>query len=87
MMVLGVALACLPWTWRNYVTFHEIFFIRSNFGLELRLGNHDGAVADMEVMDAREGDSMRHPGNNQAEALLVRELGEMEYMRQAKRGP
>jgi hypothetical protein len=53
--------------------------------LELRLGNHDGAAADMEVMDAREGDSMRHPGNNREEAFKVRELGEMEYMRQAKR--
>ncbi len=84
-VVLGVALTCLPWTWRNYTTFHELFFIRSNFGLELRIGNHDGAAADMEVMDAREGDNMRHPGINQAEALLVRELGEMEYMRQAKR--
>lgn len=84
-MIVGVALACLPWTWRNYVTFHELFFIRSNFGLELRLGNHEGAAADMEVMDAREGASMRHPGNNREEALKVRELGEMEYMRQAKR--
>jgi hypothetical protein len=84
-MILGVALACLPWTWRNNVTFHELFFIRNNFGLELRLGNHQGAAADIEVMDAREGASMRHPGNNREEALKVRELGEMEYMRQAKR--
>jgi hypothetical protein len=84
-MVVGVALACLPWTWRNYTTFHELFFIRNNFGLELRLGNHEGAAADMEVMDRREGSSMRHPGNNREEALKVRELGEMEYMRQAKR--
>lgn len=84
-MIVGVALACVPWAWRNYATFHEFFFIRSNFGLELRLGNHDGAAADMEVMDAREGASMRHPGNNREEALKVRELGEMEYMRQAKR--
>jgi hypothetical protein len=39
-----------------------VFFIRSNLGLELRMGNHDGAVADIEVMDAREANSMRHPG-------------------------
>ena len=85
LMTIGAALACVPWAWRNYTTFHEVFFIRSNVGLELRMGNHDGATADIEVMDAREGASMRHPVNNQEEARLVRELGEMEYMRRARR--
>ncbi len=84
LVVLGATLACLPWTWRNYAAFHEFFFIRSNLGLELRVGNHPGAAPAMEVMDAREGDRMRHPGNNRAEAVKVRELGEREYMRQAQ---
>jgi len=34
MLTLGVLLACVPWTWRNYIVFHEFFFIRSNLGLE-----------------------------------------------------
>jgi len=37
---LGILVACVPWAWRNYTTFHSLFFIRSNLGLELRIGNH-----------------------------------------------
>lgn len=82
--VLGVALACAPWTLRNYATFGEVFFIRSNFGLELRMGNHDGAVADVEVMDLREGRRLRHPRTNRDEARLLQEIGEVDYMRRAR---
>ncbi|MGD9092334.1 MAG: hypothetical protein PVF74_05775, partial [Anaerolineales bacterium] len=53
LILLGVLLACIPWGYRNYVAFNELFFIRSNLGLELRMDNHDGAAATMEVMDAR----------------------------------
>jgi hypothetical protein len=83
--VLGVLVACAPWTLRNHAAFGELFFVRSNFGLELRMGNHDGAVADLDVLDRLEGDSMRHPRSNAAEARLVAELGELEYMRRAGR--
>ena len=84
-VVAGVALACAPWGWRNYAVFGEVFFIRSNAGLELRMGNHDGAVADVDVMDVLEGDRQLHPRTNLAEARLVQQLGEMEYMRRARR--
>ncbi|MHC4305746.1 MAG: hypothetical protein ACYTEY_03805 [Planctomycetota bacterium] len=80
-MILGVTLACAPWGVRNYVTFHEVFFIRSNLGLELRMGNHEDAAAAMEVMDARH--EHLHPRLQVEEALKVRELGEVVYMRQA----
>jgi len=83
-LLLGITLACIPWNWRNITTFQEFFFLRSNFGLELRLGNHAGAEADMDRMDVREGKGMRHPSNNRGEALRVRELGEIVYMRQAR---
>lgn len=83
LMALGIVLACVPWGWRNYSTFGEIFFIRSNLGLELRMGNHDGAAAAMEVMDARQ--EHIHPRTHEGEALKVRELGEVVYMRQAGR--
>ncbi len=81
MLVLGVVLACAPWTWRNYSTFHALFFIRSNFGLEMRMGNHEGAAATMEVMDAQ-GEHI-HPRTHMGEARKLRDVGEIEYMRQA----
>ena len=82
-MALGIILACIPWGVRNYATFDAVFFIRSNFGLELRMGHHEGAAAAMDVMDARE--EHRHPRTHQAEARLVQELGEVPYMRAAGR--
>ncbi len=82
-MVLGVVLACVPWGWRNYATFHEVFFIRSNLGLELRMGNHEGAAAAMDVMGVPQ--EPRHPRTHEEEALLLREVGEVEYMRAAGR--
>jgi hypothetical protein len=82
-MALGIVLACVPWGWRNYTTFGEIFFIRSNLGLELRMGNHEGAAAAMHVMDAQQ--EHIHPRTHEGEALKLREVGEVEYMRQAGR--
>jgi len=85
LITLGMILACLPWGWRNYKTFNAVFFIRSNFGLELRMGNHTGAAAAMGVMDRRREHIYIHPRALEAEALKVQELGEVVYMRQAGR--
>jgi 4-amino-4-deoxy-L-arabinose transferase-like glycosyltransferase len=82
-VAVGAALACVPWTWRNYTALGEFCFIRSNFGLELRIANQAGAVADIEVALARNG-TLRHPGENLKEARQVRDLGEAEYMRRAR---
>jgi 4-amino-4-deoxy-L-arabinose transferase-like glycosyltransferase len=42
LFALGVAiLCCVPWTVRNYVTFHKLVPLRTNFPLELWLGNND----------------------------------------------
>jgi hypothetical protein len=79
----GVLLACIPWGWRNYSVFHDVFFIRSNFGLELRMGNHEGAAAAMDVMDMKE--EFRHPRTHWAEARLMQKVGEMEYMHRARK--
>lgn len=83
LMTLGMILACFPWGWRNYRTFDAVFFIRSNLGLELRMGNHEGAAAAMDVMDRRQ--EHIHPRTHEGEALLVDEIGEVAYMRQAGR--
>lgn len=78
---LGILLACIPWGWRNYIAFNEIFFIRSNLGLELRMGNHEGAAAAMEIMDITQPGL--HPGSHLQEALKLKEMGEVNYMRHA----
>ena len=83
MLMLGILLACLPWGWRNYFTFERVFFIRSNFGLELRMGNHAGADAAMEIMDEQRVQTHLHPRTHLAEAKRVKELGEVVYMQLA----
>jgi len=83
LIVLGIFLACLPWCWRNYKVFDAIFFVRSNFGLELRMGNHDGAAGAMDVMDRRH--EHLHPRTHEEEARKVQYLGEVPYMREAGR--
>ena len=82
-MVLGMIVACAPWGWRNYTVFNEVIFIRGNLGLELRMGNFDGATGHLEK-NVRAVEEYRHPRTNPVEASLVQELGEAEYMRRAK---
>jgi len=81
LMALGILIACIPWGWRNYSTFNSIFFIRSNLGLELRMGNHEGAYPAMEVMDAHE--EHIHPRTHFSEARKLKEIGEIAYMNEA----
>jgi dolichyl-phosphate-mannose-protein mannosyltransferase len=38
-------LCCIPWAARNYVDFHRVIPFRSNFGLELWLGNNPDDIA------------------------------------------
>ena len=41
-LVFGIAvLCCLPWTIRNYMVFHRFVPLRSNFPLELYIGNNE----------------------------------------------
>lgn len=82
-MTLGIVLICFPWAWRNYRTFNALIFVRSNFGLEMRMGNHEGAAATMEEMDFLH--IHRHPTQISSEARYLREVGEIEYMRGAGR--
>lgn len=82
-LVLGILIACIPWGWRNYTTFNALVFVRSNFGLELRLGNHEGAAPAMDVLVAQE-QNPRHPKANFTEVKKLREIGEIAYMREAR---
>jgi hypothetical protein len=41
-LALGIAiLCCMPWTLRNYQVFHKLVPLRSNFPLELYIGNNN----------------------------------------------
>jgi len=61
-----------PWTVRNYVVFHKLVPLRSNFGLELWLGNSP------EVPDTWAG--FLHPTNDRAEAAKYLRMTEIPYM-------
>jgi 4-amino-4-deoxy-L-arabinose transferase-like glycosyltransferase len=68
-----VFLACIaPWLVRNYKTFGQFVFLRSNFGAELRLGNGPGA----------DGTWMQHlhPTQDAFEMARYRRMGEMAYV-------
>jgi hypothetical protein len=82
-VVAGVILASLPWSWRNYESLGRAYFVRSNLGLELYVGNHPGAHGDIDVSVAR--GSFRHPRTDLAEAEAVRDLGEARYMAEKRR--
>ena len=73
-----IFLACLaPWTIRNYVVFHKLIPLRSNFGLELLLGMR------VDVPDGIR--SPLHPNDNLQEAQKYARLGEIAYMQDKQR--
>jgi hypothetical protein len=83
-VLLGATLACVPWAWRNHAVFGELLFVRGNFGLELRMGNHEGAPADIDLTDIPGQQIERHPRTNLAEARRLQVIGERAYMREAR---
>ncbi|HET9399735.1 MAG TPA: glycosyltransferase family 39 protein [Candidatus Acidoferrales bacterium] len=66
--------ACVPWTIRNYRVFHQFVPLRSNFGLELWLGNNP------DVPDTWAGEL--HPNDYPPEREKFQRLGEIAYMKQ-----
>ena len=72
-----------PWIIRNYLALGSPVVTRSNMGLELRLSNNDFASPN-EMVNFRAGLYHRyHPLQNAEEARKLRDLGEMEFNRQA----
>lgn len=74
---LVALLAVMPWLVRNYRTFGQFVFIRSNFGAELRMGNSP----------AGEGLWMfwLHPSQNPVEFARYTRLGEIAYVQARQR--
>jgi hypothetical protein len=73
--VLAVGLAvlcCIPWTIRNYTVFHRVVPLRSNFPLELYIGNNENY----------DDKHARYPGpiTKERETLRYFRLGETPFM-------
>ena len=80
----GVALSSVvfflvltPWIVRNYEVFGRFFFLRDDFGLQIRLGN--GPSADGMLM------AYLQPNLNKLELEKFRQMGELAYAESCKR--
>jgi hypothetical protein len=74
---LVFAIGIMPWTIRNYSVFHKFIPLRSNFALELWLGNNAG-VPDSWT-------PWFHPNESPEEARKYASMTEMPYMEEKKR--
>ncbi len=83
---VALALLIAPWAIRNERTFGQPILLRSNFGLELALANHDAAV-DGEPRDATFNARIDqiHPFNSPVAADRVRRIGEIAYFQALRR--
>jgi len=69
--------ACItPWLIRNYETFHQPVFLRTNFGAEFRMGNGPGANGTWM--------SFIHPTHNVLEFARYQQMGEIAYVKMRK---
>jgi 4-amino-4-deoxy-L-arabinose transferase-like glycosyltransferase len=75
---LGFILILTPWLVRNYFTFGEFVFIKSNFGMELHLGNYEGSTG-------LSAGRLLNPAGNEREFEKFRRLGELSYIQESKR--
>ncbi len=71
------AIGLVPWTVRNYRVFGKIVVLRSNFGLELWLGNNPG------VPDT--WSPWLHPNDSREEAEKYKQMGEIAFMAEKQR--
>jgi hypothetical protein len=77
-MAAGIAiLCCVPWTVRNYVVFHRLVPLRSNFPLELYIGNNNNYATRQFVWPPRI--------TKERELLRYFRIGETAFMEEEKR--
>lgn len=72
-MVVGIT----PWIVRNSLVFGTFVGLRSNFGLELYLGNNE-KVTDAWAWEV-------HPNDSKVERIKYRQMGEIAYMKEKQR--
>jgi hypothetical protein len=77
LLTLMILLVLSPWMWRNYLVFGRPL-LRSNFGLELKLGNNSGSEAYMQT-HGRGKIEMHHPIIKKDELEKYRKMGELAY--------
>ena len=74
----GIAfLCCVPWTVRNYAQFHRLIPLRSNFPLELYIGNNNNYAMRQFVWPPKI--------NKEVELLRYLKMGETAFMDEEKR--
>lgn len=79
---LLIVILLSPWAYRNFKTFGQVIWTRSNFGLELQLSNNDLTTADLE-RNVRSED-FPHPYTQLREREKVRQAGEVAYQQSKK---
>jgi len=77
LLTLMILLILSPWVWRNYLVFGRPL-LRSNFGLELKLGNNSGGEAYMRI-HGRGKIEMHHPIIQKDELEKYQKMGELAY--------
>ena len=86
LLLCGAFLLCiLPWGVRNYRVMGGFVPFRSNFGLEMAIGNNpsaNGKTFDTSWDDPGNLLAQMHPFSNQTEMKRLLELGELAYMRE-----
>ena len=75
--LLVFAVCLVPWTARNYRVFGKFIVLKSNFGLELWLGNNPKVTDTM--------GQWQHPNDNREEAEKYKRMGEIPYMAEKQR--
>jgi len=76
-VILVFTIGLVPWTIRNYRVFGKFIVLRSNFGLELWLGNNPDVVENLSQLS--------HPNDNPEEGERYKRMGEMAYMAEKQR--
>jgi hypothetical protein len=71
-VLLLFTIGLVPWTIRNYRVFGKFIVLRSNFGLELWLGNNPDVVENLSQLS--------HPNDNPEEGQRYKRMGEIAYM-------
>jgi hypothetical protein len=85
LVLLPVVLMITPWTVRNYHALGGWVPLRSNFGLEMWIGNHPGSNGRSFDLAWSNRDSFiysNHPFTSRPERLHLNEVGELAYMRE-----
>ncbi len=81
--LIATAAVILPWTIRNHEQMGAWMFMRSNFGLELRLSNND--IAGPTTNDNNDIYRYFHPGFGAGPAREVQAMGEVAFHRRMQR--